>query len=286
MTQNPVVDAYSAKAWRQYVGETAKPTIVLFVISFAMLIGASMLALSGKLPYFLATIINTVAIYLLFTPAHEAVHGNIKGKNRKLSWLENSIGWISSMSFTAPLPMFSYLHLEHHAHTNDPKNDPDYWVAGQNIFVVLFKCSLIIFDYHFFYWKDTSKHLKENPFQFFVSLLALLLIYGGAVYWIVSSGWEAPVLLWILPAWLATTFLAYVFDYLPHHPHAVQKRYLDTRIILYPGLTTLLLSQNMHLIHHLYPNIPYYHYGKAFKAIRKKLEEKGAPIEDYESKSN
>jgi len=96
-----------------------------------------------------------------------------------------------------------------------------------------------------------------------------------------NMGWSYPLFIYILPAWIAVTFLAFAFDYLPHHPHAVQKRYLDTRIILFPGLSTFLLSQNMHLIHHLHPNIPFYYYGKAFKAIRKKLEEKGARIEDF-----
>jgi len=89
------------------------------------------------------------------------------------------------------------------------------------------------------------------------------------------------LLLWILPGFIANTFLAFVFDWLPHHPHTSQQRYLDTRIILFPGLSTLLISQNMHLIHHLYPAIPYYDYGKAMEVLQEELEEHGARIEDY-----
>ena len=280
---NEIKTAYSVKAWRQYVGATAYPTIALFAIALAVFVLSTYFTLQGSLSFVWTIVLNSIAIYLLFTPAHEAVHGNIKGKNRKLTFLENTIGWISSLSFTAPLPVFSYVHLEHHDHTNHPEDDPDFWVAGQNFFVVVLKCSSIIFAYHFHYWKGTKKHWENDKSGFVISIIVFAIEYCGAIYWGLTMGWAYPVFIWILPAWIATSFLAYVFDYLPHHPHAVQKRYLDTRIMLYPGLSTILLSQNMHLIHHLHPNIPFYHYGNTFEAIREKLEEKGSKIEGKES---
>jgi fatty acid desaturase len=66
--------------------------------------------------------------YLIFTPLHEAVHETIAGKNSRRVWLERLIGHISGFVLLAPYPGFKALHLHHHQHTNDPVEDPDYWV--------------------------------------------------------------------------------------------------------------------------------------------------------------
>ena len=50
--------------------------------------------------------------------------------------------------------------------------------------------------------------------------------------------------------------------------------------MLFPGLTTLLLGQNYHLIHHLYPAVPFFRYGACFREIRADLAVRGAPIMD------
>lgn len=274
--------AISSTLWRPFIGEFAWKTALLFLVSLSVLVFSTYAASVEVLPYWATILINTIAIYLLFTPAHEAVHGNIRGRYHNLIWLEKLIGGISSFSFTAPYPVFKHVHLTHHKHTNDPIEDPDYFVKGENIFIVLLKCSGIVFSYHFHYWRHAKTFFKTAAGRkdFLISNLLFGVLWIFVISWGMQSGWQAPVLLWILPTWLATTFLALVFDWLPHHPHAVQKRYLDTRIILFPGLTTFLLSQNMHLIHHLYPSVPFYNYGKVFKNVREDLEEKGARIDE------
>jgi fatty acid desaturase len=88
---------------------------------------------------------------------------------------------------------------------------------------------------------------------------------------------EWVLLLWLVPAWFAQGFLALVFDWLPHHPHTNRERYRDTRLILVPGLYTLLLGQNLHLIHHLFPRLPFYRYSDCYAALRELLAAKGSP---------
>jgi beta-carotene hydroxylase len=78
------------------------------------------------------------------------------------------------------------------------------------------------------------------------------------------------------PAWLASGLLALVFDWLPHHPHAVQGRFVDTRVFPSLGLEMLMLGQNLHLVHHLWPSVPFYRYGAVFAACRDALAEKAA----------
>ena len=269
------------------MGRTAWRTVALAAVS-AIGLGASIWAAQiGAWPIWAAVLTNTVLIYLLFTPAHEAAHGNIKGRQMRYRWLEDAVGWVASMSFTAPLPMFRRIHLIHHAHTNDPHEDPDYWVADKRPWMVGLRCFSVIGDYYYHYFRRTPALLAapHTRREWWGTVLGLAVVYGTVIVWGLTAGWVYPLLLWLLPALLATAFLAFVFDYLPHHPHTVQGRYLDTRIILFPGLSTLLVSQNMHLIHHLYPGIPYYHYGDTFALLEEELRSKGANIEDWSGHS-
>jgi len=270
-------------AWRAYVGKVAYPTIILATLLIGLYALVIYLGINHLLPLWVCCIINTILTYLLFTPLHEASHGNISGKNRDMKHIESVIGWLSGLPLTVPLPMFQHLHFTHHSNTNDEENDPDYWVASRNPFLILFKCFTIIGDYYYFFFKETKAQLAttRTKSRYIKSVIGLIFIYALVAFWIFQMGWVYPIMLWLLPALLASTFLAFAFDWLPHHPHGVQQRYLDTRIILFPGLSFLLLSQNMHLIHHLYPNIPFYKYGAAFRKMRKDLEAKGANIEDW-----
>ena len=73
---------------------------------------------------------------------------------------------------------------------------------------------------------------------------------------------------WLLPFLGSTTWLMYVFDYLPHRPHHyTADPFVATSVITgapflirkdapSPFLTALLLSQNMHNVHHLMPTVP------------------------------
>ncbi len=282
MTSTRSEEVALARELMKYTGNVAIPTIILFIISFSGFLFFMIAGYFQWISYWLIVPVNTILIYLLFTPLHEASHQNIKGRKTSLKWLENVIGWISGSSLLAPFPMFKTLHLVHHGHTNDPKKDPDYWVAAKNVFMIAFKCMTIYFDYIFHYllsikrlWKTSEGKSNVIYTGLGYGLLILTIIFLGE-----SLGWSNIVLGWILPAYLALGLLSFAFDWLPHHPHSVQKKYLDTRIILSPVLNILLVSQNLHLIHHLYSGIPYYHYQKAFEVLKNKLEREGAQIEN------
>lgn len=275
-------EARIARDLMAFTGKIAWPTIYLFTGSLMAFVAAIVLVVLDIIPIWIATISNTVMGYLLFTPMHEACHKNIAGKRRDLAKIESLIGWISGLVILVPKPLFQHLHNEHHKHTNNPEEDPDFWVASRNPLVIVFKCLTIFFDYLYWFVKKRNVILKEKNGArdvvltwITLALIAVTLVATGQLF-----GYQYPILLWIVPAWLALGLLAFAFDWLPHHPHSIRQRYLDTRIILKPGLTALLCSQNMHLIHHLYSGIPYYHYGNAYRVMRKHLIKRGARIEE------
>ena len=88
----------------------------------------------------------------------------------------------------------------------------------------------------------------------------------------------ALAVVWIVPALLAVTFLAFAFDYLPHRPQDSTERYLDTRAYPSPVLNVVLLGQNYHLVHHAWVTVPWFRYQPAFRAARADLEAVGARI--------
>lgn len=262
-------------ALKPLMGRVGWPTIGLTVAVVGGY-GAVFTAVAlGQLPILWGAAINVVLGYLIFTPLHDASHGSIAGRKQSLKWLEKSIAWLAGSLLWAPYPAFQLLHLRHHSHTNDPEEDPDHWVATRNPLALIFRSFTIMFSYYYqFLVRPDVQKRRKLP-----SLAAnVLLMFGVFCGMSLYFGLAYPLLLWFLPSVLSLAILAIVFDWIPHQPHQSRERYLDTRIILVPGLQTLLLGQNLHLVHHLYPTVPFYSYGEAFRIVRPLLEAKGSPI--------
>ena len=275
MTSTPVDDT---TAWRRHAGFIAWPTLVFFVAVLAAWIVVGVLAWRGVLGWAPTFVLQAVLAYLSFTPMHEASHGNIAGRDARLKSLEKAVGWLSGLPLLAPFSAFRKLHLEHHGHTNDTEKDPDFWVAGTTRWAILVRCLTILPHY---YWRILRGVLR-SPAARDAATLVMLAVYVLVALALTAAGFGAWVLAaWVGPALVATGFLAFVFDWLPHQPHQERSRYRNSRIMLFPGLGVLLTNQNLHLVHHLYPRIPFYRYGTFFREARQTLAAKGAPIVDW-----
>jgi len=229
-------------------------------------------ALKGWLPLGLGCVLNTVLCYLAFTPMHDAVHGAISGGRRGFRWLDSLVGWSCALLFFAPYVAFRRLHLRHHAATNDPRRDPDYWVVGSGPGAIALRCLSVIPHYYRFFLATGgfggSKYNGERS-QAIVAIGGLI-----AVFWLfVSGGYgEQVVFLWLVPALLASGLLALTFDWLPHQPHRKRSRYKNTRLLTGWGLHWLLVAQDLHLVHHLYPKVPFYRYRRLYHRLKPLLE--------------
>lgn len=88
------------------------------------------------------------------------------------------------------------------------------------------------------------------------------------------AGWlEYYLLLFFVPTRIAKLIIVIAFDVLPHHPHKItskEDRYRCTsnRVGLEWLLTPLFIYQNYHLVHHLYPTVPFYRYLRIWEARR------------------
>ncbi len=266
---------------QKYASKIAYPTIFLTVVALASYATSTILAVKSTLPLGLAIAINTIMAYILFTSMHEAGHGNISAGMKGKRWIDEALGWASGLPLMAPFYLFKVIHFRHHAHTNNPEKDPDHWLASKNFLSLLFH-SLTIFPVYFFegirILNSDERLAKRVRKELKIGYVGLMFIIVLLTLLILNFGWYLPLILWVVPAMVAQTFLAFAFDWLPHHPHEKMERYLNTRVIDVPGISVLLLSQNYHLMHHLHPSIPFYYYKNAYDELEEEIKEKGVEI--------
>jgi beta-carotene hydroxylase len=257
----------------------AWPTILLLLASYGGIVSSIYLFRSHIISLLQMGTINTVMIFLMFTPMHDAAHGSIATVNSGCRWLNDFVGIVCGLAFPSPFPAFKYIHLQHHHHTNDPDKDPDYWTAQGPWYLLPFHWITI----EIIYYKIYLPILFQRPaFECFSSLL-LITVSIFSVYFGLSHHREIAIWGWLVPGRIALAMLACTFDYLPHRPHSAtrwENSIAATSVTALYGdctwlLTWPLLFQNYHNIHHHWPFIPFYMYAKVWHAIKTDLMEMG-----------
>ncbi len=269
-----------------------EPTIAWFTIALAIgvFVGfwtMALFATKGIVSVWVALPVNTLLAYFAYTPAHEACHHNITARRHRFAWLNTFVGVISAAPLLHNFHFHQLSHLEHHAHTNDPVKDPDHGIAGSSGLVLIVKSfTLFLVHYKFGYKLNVQRPDSRQRLTFAII---------QNLTWIAMAAWLAwkfdaiaALLTTVLAALLASGFLAFAFDWLPHHPHTSQEKWQHTRIItLTPSLQAvwdvLLLGQSYHLVHHLYPRVPFYRYKSVFTKLKPYFLENGANIAKWKT---
>jgi fatty acid desaturase len=263
----------------------AWPTLILAAGLPTTLVTVIVLGLTGAMPLWACTPILAVVSYGHYTLVHEAIHGNVVAGPKSLAWVNTVVGWIGALGMGAGWPALQRTHVLHHSHTNTER-DPDIFVKGTLAqllakWVVGIPISLLPMFALRFVSPDRYKRIGAilSPTEiaqvsavtlFTLALLVVALATGHVLEWL---------MLWFLPTRLGILILNIFFQWLPHHPFDQTERYLNTRISLWAGGTFLTLQQNLHLMHHLWPSVPFYNYARLFCRLRSVLEAEGSRIE-------
>jgi len=247
------------------------PTLWLFVADVALIAAATVGYLRGTVPAWATIAAHSLAFYLGFTVLHESVH-RLVHKNRVLN---DILGWPTAMVFTVTQTTFRAVHLMHHAQTNEPGVDPDFAVGQGPWWQRPVRVLSPLWEYRVKYYRNRWWRERWE----LAAQLALDAAVVGLIAGAVATGHGGALLvLWLAPALLSVSFLAYTFDYLPHKPYDSRERFLDTRAYPSRVLNVVLLGQNYHLIHHAWNTIVWYRYQRAFEAALPELEALGARI--------
>jgi beta-carotene hydroxylase len=287
---NARADRQALALVKPYQGMVAWNTVFVAIAIVAAFALVTTLATMRIIPLWLGLILNSIILYLDQTPLHEACHGNIAGRDSKYLWLNHLVGFVCGALLLHEYKAFRYMHLAHHRDTNNPDIDPDHWVAVQNPFMVFVRCMTIVFWYHHYFWKYIAfkSHIPGmRPLA--LHIVAMYTIFYSVAFWLSVFGWWREVLaLWIVPHFIASAMIIYFFAYLTHKPHEVHERYRDTNVfwvrgkIMEPIVNWLYMFQNFHLVHHLFPRIPFYLYPRAFRDLKPVLEREKSHIYEYD----
>jgi beta-carotene hydroxylase len=283
----------------------AWPTALLALASNGLLAISAQLGATGRVPPAVAVVLCTIAIFCSFTPMHDAVHRSVAPRN---AWVNELVGYLASAPYMFVFRSFRAIHLAHHRHCNEGRQrDPDHWAGeGPTLLLPLRWASVFMWYNTFVILRaaEAEQHSRRHTkgpdkgsgdevgagtagrnAQLWRSLHAELSILPALLPVLLWWRFEVDaVTYWLLPFFLATSYLMYVFDYIPHRPyaatHAQDPFKATSPFYAHAGLpeghlTLPLLCQNYHNVHHLYPFLPFYRYPSVWHRLRGELKRRG-----------
>lgn len=240
------------------------PTLLMFILALMIALGSTLGHIHGLWPGWVTFGANMLALHLMGTVIHDASHG-VAHRSRVMNSI---LGHGSALILGFVFPVFTRVHMQHHANVNDPENDPDHFVSkGGPLWLIAPR-----FFYHeiFFFKRRLWRKFELGEW----ALSRLVLIFIVAV--VAHQGYLDYILnFWFLPAGVVGLMLGLFFDYFPHRPHQERDRWHNARVYPSPVLNLLILGQNYHLIHHLWPTIPWYKVQPAYYKVKPLLDAKG-----------
>ena len=266
------------KLARTFMGRIEWEMILIGVVQFTTWIATWVLVIQGIIPLLVGFLIALFTACNAYLPSHAGQHGHLSGGRKNLQWLDYLVGQISVIPLAESHEILKATHLKHHAHTNDPDMDPDFfhgnaknwWEAAVNVNIAYNDegPALRAIENH----QENDPKFKEAlekggswAFLFYFAQIILAVLYP-----------IETLLLWWIPKRVATSYLGIVFSYFPHS--GLEKgRYKDTRFWTNRVPRFLNHSMQIHTMHHMYPRICHYDEAKAIEALKPFMIERGMP---------
>ena len=189
------------------------------------------------------------------------------------------IGQISLIPLAQSHDILKITHLKHHAHTNDPNNDPDYKHTHTGSWL---KSALVV---HFQTgdrderlnnminrWTETEPKFKEAAER---GTLVALSFFVVQIVMAINFPLET-LLLWWLPRKFSVSYLGVIFSHMPHRNLPIG-RHADTRFWANGMSRFFNHSMQIHAMHHMYPKICHHDEPKAIEALRPFMIARGIP---------
>lgn len=235
------------------------------------------LVFTGVLPLWAGFVLSTLCVILCYLPSHEAQHSIIAAEGTRLRWLNQLLGYTSTIPMVLPYKVAWITHRRHHAHANDPKLDPDHYNQADTWWQSVWRSIQsrqpgADSAYRTLGQESDDPEVTRAIGEAAIQLLSYYAILAGLAW----SGYALEAcFLWWLPRQLGTCYVALFLSWAPHHPMAEKGRYRDTRAWKSPIGTIATMGMEYHLIHHLYPSIPLFQTGPAYWDLREMLIERG-----------
>ena len=216
------------------------------------------LALDGTVPILLAALANTLIIYSCQIVTHEAAHRNVFDSARFGAWTNDLVGYVFSIPLLWDFKTFQTIHLDHHRFTNDPKLDPQYRGNVVESWRVLYR-KVTRFVRRL--GRRDAAAGGDAP-EGFPQPRSWFVFHGSVVLFFVLAP-KLLLLVWLAPAWVATSLIVFIHSSMHTGEDGSAPALAKSRMVIGSGIWGLALKfaflfQNYHLIHHLFPRLPYH----------------------------
>ncbi len=271
--------AYWQKVLQKYLDPPPawNPTVALFIGGYCLAGLTIWQWYQGVWPLPVLVGLAFLSLHMEGTVIHDACHKAAHPNQ----WINQAMGHGAAILLGFSFPVFTRVHLQHHSHVNDPKNDPDHIVSTFGpVWLIAPR-----FFYHEYFFFNRRLWRKFELLQWGIERgLFIAIIIAGIKYNFMNVIYN----LWFGPALMVGVTLGIFFDYLPHRPFLSRNRWTNARV--YPSrlMNLLIMGQNYHLVHHLWPSIPWFEYQPAYQAAKPLLDAKGSPqrMGIFESRSD
>ena len=240
------------------------PNVWMFLSALGLISSSAWSYYYWNLPGWCCFLANLLALHLAGTIIHDASHNSAHSN----SIFNSVLGHGSALILGFAFPVFTRVHLQHHAHVNDPENDPEHFVStGGPLWLIAPR-----FFYHEVFFFQRKLWRKYELLEWFLSRLFLFTVVFLGIH---NDFIDYLMHFWFTPALVMGIALGLFFDYLPHRPFQERDRWKNARVYPSPIVNLLILGQNYHLVHHLWPSIPWYNYQTAYYQTKSLLDAKG-----------
>jgi len=267
---------------RKYIGGMPWMMVVWGLGNLAIWLSLWPLVMLGYMPLWLGFIIATVNVTLCYLPSHEAQHSNIAKPGTKWRWLNELVGYVSTIPLVFPYRVLRLTHMKHHAHTNDPEDDPDYDNRADGWLDCIWNTIKRKQPGYKDRYGMALEKMGDTP-EVRAAVLEAVIWRLGHIAILCALAWGGYPLeaffLWFLPKHLGSIYILAFLSWLPHHPFAEKGRYRDTRAWrMGSGFgiwNVITLGMQYHTVHHLHPAIPLFRNGPAYWEMRDVLMARG-----------
>jgi fatty acid desaturase len=266
----------------RHVAQELSPTIAWPTLRLAILLPLAQAALiagalTGWFPLWAVILPLGYIHFAYYTLVHESIHGNVVRRTDG-AWVHQLLGWWGALNMMTSYPALRRIHLLHHQHTNTD-GDPDYNLCHGSLWRsvgrVLYLRTLLLLPLPIVRLVPaaayTMKQARLKPSE--LRLHAITVTALQLVFWVaVALGYaKVALLLYWVPMMIGLVLLNVFFQWLPHVPFDKTDRYGKARVY-WPFAARVLLGQNLHLGHHLWPSVPFYNYRRLNDRLRPQFE--------------
>lgn len=267
---------------RKYTGKFPFAMAVWGLGNLAIWLALWPLTIMGYLPLWVAFPIAILNVILSYLPSHEAQHSNFAKQGSRLHWLNEFIGYVSTIPLLLPFKIARLTHMEHHHHTNDPALDPDYETHAANWWRAIVQGIRRRQPGVPNSYARCMQRLEGAPGAKRAALegLAQTYISWALLFALAWTGYALEALfIWWLPRHIGRSYISFFLSWAPHHPADETGRYRSTRFFVSPIGNVLSLGMEHHIVHHLHPTIPLTSNPAAFREMEPILRERGCRFE-------